>query len=110
MPIASITSNSLSLPSTIKESRLRATPLEIEDREARGEQSAVYNEYIARNDQQSVPPVVEVEPQYFQRIPSFDDLPTPQRVALETYLQTEQAIPRSTVNDNASVVGVDTFV
>ena len=112
MPISSITSNQVSLPSLVKESRLRTTVLEAEDVDARGDQNAVIGDAVAEQEAtQRVIPAAEVEPENFQRAPSFDDLPTPQRLALETYLQTEQAALVSAAPSGGDViVGVDTFV
>ena len=46
----------------------------------------------------------------FRPIPSFDDLPTSMRNALQTYLRAEQAIEPVSNSGSELLVGIDTYV
>lgn len=46
----------------------------------------------------------------FSPIPSFDDLPTSLRNALQTYLTTEQAIEPVSSGGSELLVGIDTYI
>jgi hypothetical protein len=46
----------------------------------------------------------------FRPIPSFDDLPTSLRNALQTYLTTEQSIKPVSNSGSELLVGIDTYV
>jgi len=46
----------------------------------------------------------------FRPIPSFDDLPTSLRNALQTYLTTEQAVETVSSSGSELLVGIDTYI
>ena len=53
---------------------------------------------------------VTISESIFRPIPSFDDLPTSLRNALQTYLRTEQAIEPVSNSGSELLVGIDTYV
>lgn len=112
MPINNIGNSVTSLPVASRDNRLRLQSLDIEEQNSNGQNNrrAQADLVQASDDVQRVTRSSATAEPAFRPVPSFDELPTNLRDALQSYLATAQVTEPVSNDGSELLVGVDTFV
>ncbi len=112
MPINNVSNSIASLPVAGRDNRLRLQSLDVEDQASNRQNTRRPEAEVIQpsDDVQRVVRSAESTDSSFRPIPSFDDLSSTSREALQTYISTANATEVVPGNGAELIVGVDTFV
>ena len=116
MSISHLGNSFNSLPLSSGDARLRTQSLQpssqVDEQRAQQQKSRQPQAEIiqANSDVQRLYTQTTASESIFRPIPSFDDLPTSLRNALQSYLTTEQAVEVATNGGSELLVSIDTYI